>query len=140
MQPQKRSSSNGKLAPGPARRGGIRRWLWVGTGVGLGIFLLTRGGGTAGPGRSPDADERPAGLTTAAGPRVGVPRATPAWLAQPDEASELAEGYVPAWQVQPPAPTEWTPPAPREPPNPIEHQPPMENPGGVNGDRPERVR
>jgi hypothetical protein len=65
---------------------------------------------------------------------------TPPWQASPQNTTALPPGTVPAWQVNapPPDPAQPLPPPPREPPNPAVHRPPMDNPGGVNGDRPER--
>jgi hypothetical protein len=65
---------------------------------------------------------------------------TPPWQANPQNTTTLPPGTVPAWQVNPPPPDPSLPlpPPPREPPNPAVHRPPMDNPGGVNGDRPER--
>jgi hypothetical protein len=65
---------------------------------------------------------------------------TPPWQATPQNTTTLPPGTVPAWQVNPPPPDPSAPipPPPREPPNPAQHRPAMDNPGGVNGDRPER--
>lgn len=69
-----------------------------------------------------------------------LPPETPPWEATPENTPPVAEGFVPAWKVRPPPPDPSVPPppAPREPPEPARHRPPMDNPGGVNGDRPER--
>jgi hypothetical protein len=95
-----------------------------------------------------DADSRaatagPANESSIAGPRVppGLADETPPWQATPENTGALPAGTVPAWQVHPPRPDPSAPlpPAPVEPPNPAEHRPPIHNPGGVNGDRPERT-
>jgi hypothetical protein len=84
----------------------------------------------------------PAQESPIAGPRVtpGLADETPPWRATPENTGALPAGTVPAWRVNPPRPDPSTPlpPPPIEPPNPAEHRPPMHNPGGVNGDRPER--
>ena len=50
----------------------------------------------------------------------------------------LDEHHLPARRVPTPAPVAWLPPTPRDSANPITNVPPMDNPGGVNGDRPAR--
>jgi hypothetical protein len=75
--------------------------------------------------------------------RAELPSATePApWHAAADEpVSELPPGTVPVSRIDPPRPdlAMPLPQRPVEPPNPALHRPPMDNPGGVNGDRPER--
>ncbi len=62
------------------------------------------------------------------------------WHATPENASAALPGTVPAWRVNPPRPDPSIrmPLPPDEPPNPAQHRPPLHNPGGVNGDRPER--
>ncbi len=55
------------------------------------------------------------------------------------ETSPQPRGYVPASIIDPPPPPRAPPPPPpRAPPNPIANRPTMYNPGGINGDRPER--
>lgn len=74
------------------------------------------------------------------GAAPGVPSETPPWQATPENTTTLPPGTVPAWRVNPPPPDPNAPlpPPPKEPPNPALNRPPMDNPGGVNGDRPER--
>jgi len=73
----------------------------------------------------------------------GVPRhaETPPWQTPRDSKEPLPPGSVPVWRVDPPPPDRAAPmpAAPVEPPNPATHRPAMDNPGGVNGDRPERA-
>lgn len=83
-----------------------------------------------------------AARASTAGPAVpGQTTEMPPWQATPQNANALPPGTVPAWQVDPPPPdpAQPLPPPPREPPNPALHRPAMDNPGGVNGDRPERA-
>lgn len=77
---------------------------------------------------------------SAPGTPVPLPPEISPWEATPDNTPPLPEGQVPAWEVKPPPPDPSVPPppAPREPPDPASYRPPMDNPGGVNGDRPER--
>lgn len=65
---------------------------------------------------------------------------TPPWQATPDNTSAALPGTVPTRRVDPPRPDPSIrmPLPPVEPPNPAQHRPPLHNPGGVNGDRPER--
>lgn len=69
-----------------------------------------------------------------------LPAETPPWEVTKDSSGPLPPGQVPAWIVRPPPPdpSAPAPPAPIEPPDPATHTPPMDNPGGVNGARPER--
>lgn len=70
---------------------------------------------------------------------VELTDATPPWQTTPENSPPLPAGYVPAWVVKPPAPDpNGALPEPVEPPDPLTTPPPMDNPGGVNGDRPER--
>lgn len=70
-----------------------------------------------------------------------VPDRMPPWEARPDNSPPVAKGYIPAWKIDSPRgdPNARPAPLPVAPPNPAEHRPPMENPGGVNGDRPPRA-
>jgi hypothetical protein len=79
----------------------------------------------------------------------GTPTATPAPIAEGtrrseakrDEAAPSPESrFIPAWKVNlPPSdPNTPQPPLPAEPPDPRTTRLPMHNPGGINGDRPER--
>ncbi|HEX5058878.1 MAG TPA: hypothetical protein VFV99_05930 [Kofleriaceae bacterium] len=82
----------------------------------------------------------PSRATATPGTTPAVPDETPPWKTTPQTTGTLPPGTVPAWQVNPPPPDPSTPPppAPREPANPALHRPAMDNPGGVNGARPER--
>jgi hypothetical protein len=101
-------------------------------------LLGLRGSGatTPEPGRATGASSAssPSRAGSAAGPE------TEPWQATPQNTTALPPGTVPAWQVNPPPPDPSAPlpPPPREPANPAQHRPAMDNPGGVNSDRPER--
>jgi hypothetical protein len=73
---------------------------------------------------------------------LGVPPAIPPWEATPENTppESIPPGHIPAWEVHPPRPdpNQPAPPVPVPPPDPATHQPPMDNPGGVDGDRPPR--
>lgn len=70
---------------------------------------------------------------------VGTSEAAP-WQAAASPAAILP-GTVPVSQIDPPRPDPAMPmPAgPVPPPNPALHRPPLDNPGGVDGDRPARA-
>jgi hypothetical protein len=71
---------------------------------------------------------------------VAVPGRVAPWEATRENTPPVPAGQVPAWQVRPaaPDPTMHMPAAPVAPPDPQTTTPPMDNPGGVNGDRPPR--
>lgn len=76
---------------------------------------------------------------SARAPVTSVAEVAPWQAAAPPEA--MLPGTVPVSQIDPPRPdpTVPMPPAVVEPPNPALHRPPMDNPGGVDGDRPARA-
>lgn len=87
-----------------------------------------------------DSSPAPNAARTARSVAVAASPST-AWQAPiGTEESDPMPGTVPVSQLDPPRPDPAMPmpvlPAP--PPNPALHRPPMDNPGGVNGDRPER--
>ena len=73
------------------------------------------------------------------GARAGGGAARAPWQSQPDDAP-LPPGYVAAWRARPPAPDGDPPPRPVEPPDPQRVRPPLVNPGGVDGNLPQRPR
>jgi hypothetical protein len=103
------------------------------------------GGAPASPVSASLPSSRPPPAATAE-PREQAPEAAgPAplepWQVSRENTPPPPEGYVPAWKVRPPRPEQLGQvplPPPREPPEPSLHRPPVENPGGVNGDRPAR--
>ena len=64
----------------------------------------------------------------------------PPWEATPENTPAPPPGHVAAWTVSPPPPNPFAPPPPPPivPPDPATTRPPMNNPGGVDGDRPPR--
>lgn len=122
------------------------RWILAGlfavAALLVGLTLQGLYGSTERPQPEPGNANAPS-RASAAGPGVpGQPtKETPPWQATPQNTTTLPPGTVPAWQVDPPPPDPSLPlpPPPREPPNPALQRPPMDNPGGVNGDRPERT-
>jgi hypothetical protein len=99
----------------------------------LAIVLFERMGHVT-PSNGPTGHADSIGAATAVQPGTVPTGYTPPQ--QPDH-------LIPASQVQAPptfvAGKHPPPPQVIEPPNPITHRPPMQNPGGVNGDRPPRV-
>jgi hypothetical protein len=87
---------------------------------------------------APPSASRRASPPASAGAELA--RETPPWQTPPATKEPLPAGTVPVWRVDPPRPDPSAPmpAAVVEPPNPATHRPPMDNPGGVNGDRPER--
>lgn len=81
-----------------------------------------------------------AGKATSPAATPGAPEVPPWQASAAPRAGELLPGTVPVSAVNPPPPDPDAPmpPPPVEPPNPALHRPPMDNPGGVDGDRPPR--
>jgi hypothetical protein len=74
------------------------------------------------------------------GARVSLTDETPPWESTPETIGPVPPHHVSAWKVRVPRPGADgpLPTPPHEPPDPATYRPPMDNPGGVNGDRPER--
>lgn len=151
--------------PSPSKResaaGGLARGLIGGALVllaGAGVYSMSGGSnstsapppaaGGAAP-ASPVSASVPFSRTTPAAtpepraraPEADGPAALEPWQVSRENTPPPPEGYVPAWKVRPPRPEQLSQvplPPPREPPEPSLHRPPVENPGGVNGDRPAR--
>jgi hypothetical protein len=146
---------------------GIKRTVGVGTGIVIAIGMLASGtfaalilvdlhgaqlpaaGGSAGATTSPIVtvrhtpafadrgdENRPRDVRT-----VPPPPTTAPWEATPESSPPLPDRHIPAWQVRPPPPdpNAAARPEPTSPPDPATTRPPMDNPGGVNGDRPPRA-
>jgi hypothetical protein len=109
----------------------MNRWILIALAAAVALLVALTLRGLHGTSESP----------AAAPPRAQGTTETPPWQATPSNTANLPPGTVPASQVNPPPPDPSTPlpPPPREPPNPAVDRPALDNPGGVNGDRPERV-
>jgi hypothetical protein len=111
-------------------------WVLTGMGVLLSGVLVIGRHGSEGASSSSDrssgkAAERPElalRLLTNGGDHLP-------WNATSDDSPRGDDGYVPASEIHPPAPTPIPIAPPREPLDPATHTPPMDNPGGVDGDR-----
>src|SRR5262249_11371956 len=75
---------------------------------------------------------------TAIAASAAAPSGLMPWQATRENAPQIDEHHIPAWKVPTTPPVAWTPPPVVEPPDPLAHPPPLQNPGGVNGDRPPR--
>jgi len=122
------------------------RWLLLGSSVLLGVtmaFLLESLHRTSPRFASQPtmADVQPTPIPAASQLVKPVPLAKQIlpWDSRRQDSPSAPE-YIPAWKVNPPRPdpNALPPPRPVEPTNPQLTKPPRDNPGGVNGDRPER--
>ena len=71
---------------------------------------------------------------------VPIEKQVPPWAATPKTVPAPGRGYLAAWKAHPPRPAPETfPILPRPTPPDLSVRPPLDNPGGVNGDRPARA-
>ncbi len=124
------------------------RWILIGLAAAVVVLVVLTLRGLRASNEPVTTVPRNAPATTTSAPAskgaaavTNVANETPPWQATPESTPTLPPGTVPAWKVSPPPPDpSLSPPSPpREPPNPALHRPSMDNPGGVNGDRPERT-
>ena len=131
-------------APRPAQSAWHRYWrrlapvLVVGAAAGLfyGHHQETHGPQQALDESRRGGDGQPSDGRTARA--VPTPPTRMPWEATPGNTPVVDDHHIPAWKVPTPRPVAWTHPAVSQPANPITRSPPMNNPGGVNGDRPPR--
>lgn len=123
----------------------MARWVFAGLFVAAAVFVGLTLQGLRGSNEHATAQPANAKVQPSAPRSPGAPEdrrdETPPWQATPQNTTALPPGTVPAWQVNPPPPDPSAPlpPPAHEPPNPATHRPSMDNPGGINGDRPERT-
>lgn len=89
-----------------------------------------------------EKDPRPSGPVTPIASSDPYPDGVAPWEANPRNTTSVPDHTLPAWIVKPPRPGDFHEPQrlpTHEPANPATHRPPDQNPGGVNGDRPERT-
>jgi hypothetical protein len=100
------------------------------------LYRRSPGSAALGSGDEPPALAPPPAWT----PKPPAHKDTPSWESTPSNTGKPDRGFVPAWKVNPPRPdpSAPTPPTPFAPPDPQQNRPAMQNPGGINGVRPER--